>query len=79
MDNNQNNSLIKGTCPHCSSEEFYRIRAKNHAYEFVLGIANPAEEAKGVIPFLPVVVLACAKCRRIVLETNAFDSDEEEH
>ena len=79
MENNQNDSLIKATCPHCNSEEFYRIRAKNHDYSFVLGIANPAEREKGILPFLPVEVLACAKCRRIVLETHAFDSGEEGH
>jgi hypothetical protein len=79
MDNNKNDSLIKGTCPFCVSEEFYRIRAKNHDYSFVLGISNPAEQEKGILPFLPVEILACAKCRRIVLETNAFDSGDDEH
>lgn len=79
MNNNNNESLIKGTCPFCTSEEFYRIRAKNHDYTFVLGISNPVEQEKGILPFLPVEVLACSKCKRIVLETNAFDSRDDEH
>ena len=75
--NNNNETPIKGTCPYCKSEEFFRIRAKNHDYSFVLGIINPKEDSR-ILPFLPVEVLACAKCRKLTLETSAFDSGKEE-
>ncbi len=88
MDNTNNNlnsnsmnnseSLIKGCCPYCKSEDFFRIRAKNHDYSFVLGIMNPKAGDNRILPFLPVEVLACAKCRKLTLETQAFDSDEDE-
>lgn len=63
----------RATCPNCSSNDYFCIRSKDRNYSFVLGISNPEDNEGRIIPYLPVRVLACDKCKRISMEVETYE------